>query len=203
MQRWEKTCVFCMRRLRDLHHCQKWIPVKVNYGLTTLSLLVISPQTCTEGFAYDRRARQCIGKWPHSLIVKGHNLGSSRFPNEPCGVNASQRPHRCFWMPSKFTALYSRCGRVSDPARCVPGRHALCEPERRLPVHPEDPVQPAVQTGDPSRPWAGLPRPVHWIFRNIPPISSRRWKIRGAQLPQSEDHCAVHPGIYSCRGRHL
>lgn len=33
-------------------------------------LLVLPPQTCSEGFAYDRRARQCVGECSY---LRGRN----------------------------------------------------------------------------------------------------------------------------------
>lgn len=96
--------------------------------------------------------------------------------------------------------LYSRCGRVSDSLRRLQRRHALCEPERGLPLHPQELVQPALQTGDPHPARAGVSGPVAGIPRHFCSIYSQ---ICGAKLPQSEDHDAVHPGIYTCRGWNL
>lgn len=133
--------------------------------------------------------------------VWNSNTVCKKIKSQSTGMGCSTDSHmlRMQECPYQCTALYSRCGWVPYHARCLPRRHALCEPERRLPMHPKELVQPALQTGSHSA-WAGLPGPFSWISKLFPPISP---KICGAQLPKSDQHCAMYPGIYSCRGWHL
>lgn len=82
----------------------------------------------------------------------------------------------------------------------MPRGNALREPERRLPVHPEEHAQPAVPAGVAGAARVGVPGLTDGIPGQLPPNLS---ESRGAQLPPGEIHRAVHSGIRSCRGRHL
>lgn len=82
----------------------------------------------------------------------------------------------------------------------MPRGNALREPERRLPVHPEEHARPAVPAGVAGAARVGVPGLTGGVSGQLRPSLS---ESRGAQLPPGEIHRAVHPGIRSCRGRHL